>query len=105
MTPSSERGLEDYHRRELRVLLDHVRRGLVAMDAGALDEFQMDGPLHRYKRAAAELWKFCNAARSQFRDEAVRRIAAGETPDWWAASEPRARRERQDRRAQNANDE
>lgn len=69
-----------------------MRAGLAAMDAGDIDEFQMDELLHRYKRAAAALWKFCNASRAQFRAQGTSRVEAGEGPDWWAATAPRDRR-------------
>ena len=30
-----------------------------ATDRGEIDEFDLDDLIHRYKRAAADLWKFC----------------------------------------------
>jgi hypothetical protein len=51
-----------YHQDQLRALLDHVRHGFSQLDAGEIDEFELDDLIHRYKRAAGELWKFCGSA-------------------------------------------
>lgn len=48
-----------YHDAQLRLLLEHVRDALEQMDAGALDGFEVDELIHRYKRSTRELWKFC----------------------------------------------
>ena len=84
-----------YHEEQLRLLLEHVREGFKRLDAGEIDAFELDELIHRYKRSARELWKFCVmsgsgglwAARTlqylQEQDE--------EPPDWWAAGEPRRR--------------
>jgi hypothetical protein len=48
-----------YHQQQLRALLEHVRDGFAQLDAGEIDEFELDDLIHRYKRAATELWKFC----------------------------------------------
>ena len=59
-------------------------------DATAFDEL-----IHRYKRSARELWKFCGQTGSDW-VTAVRTLEfwqqQGEVPDWWAAGEPRRRR-------------
>jgi hypothetical protein len=49
----------DYHREKLGELLEHVRGGFAAYDAGQIDAFELDEIIHQYKRAAIELWKFC----------------------------------------------
>jgi hypothetical protein len=80
----------EYHERELRALLEHVRGGFARLDAGEIDAFELDELIHRYKRSARELWKFCNlsgveAAAWLIEDGRQR----GEEADWWAAGEPR----------------
>jgi hypothetical protein len=84
-----------YHEQELELLLEHVREGFARMDAGEIDAFELDELIHRYKRSARELWKFCGQTGSGWD------VAAGtleflrergeEQPDWWAAGEPRRR--------------
>ncbi len=75
-----------YHEAELTKLLEHVRSGFAAYDAGQLDAFELDELIHQYKRATIELWKFCGATGSQVAG-AARAIewAArdGQTFDWW----------------------
>jgi hypothetical protein len=83
----------EYHERELTALLEHVREGFARLDAGELDAFELDELIHRYKRSARELWKFCNlsspgGAAWTIEDARER----GEKLDWWAAGEPRRRR-------------
>ena len=48
----------EYHERELARLLEHVRDGFTRFDAGQIDA-DLDDLIHRYKRSARELWKFC----------------------------------------------
>lgn len=86
-----------YHEQELRKLLDHVREGFVRLDAGEINEFELDDLIHRYKRAAAKLWSFCGSGGAQWeraanaltflrdRDEAA--------PGWWSEAAPRHRHE------------
>jgi len=50
--------------------------------------------IHRYQKAARELWNFCFRGGSGAYVETVaatleRLIAEGERPDWWAAAERR----------------
>jgi hypothetical protein len=86
----------DYHERELARLLEHVREGFTRFDGGELDAFDLDELIHRYKRSARELWKFCvlqtDSAAWAIEDARSR----GEELDWWAAGEPRRRRPRND---------
>ncbi len=51
-----------YHQEQLRGLLEHVRAGFVRLDAGEIDEFDLDDLIHHYKRSATELWKFCGSS-------------------------------------------
>lgn len=93
-----------YHLEQLRALLEHVREGFVRLDAGEIDEFELDDLVYRYKRAAkhlarrcrrpgraqpAAVWVFCEPSGSRslqtatalafMRGRAVER-------DWWAES-------------------
>lgn len=81
-----------YHQEQLRALLEHVREGYAQLDAGEIDEFDLDDLIHRYKRAAVELWKFCGSTGGQWL-QAANTLAhlreRGEEPDWWARSAPR----------------
>jgi hypothetical protein len=40
-----------YHQAELRTLLEHVRAGFTQLDAGDIDEFELDDVIHHYKRS------------------------------------------------------
>ena len=81
-----------YHEARLAELLDHVRTAIAEYDAGTLDAFAVDGIIHRYTRAASELWKFCAVSGAQA-ETAVRTLEwwreRGEAPDWWQAAERR----------------
>ena len=82
-----------YHERELRRLLEHVRDGFARLDAGELDAFELDDLIHRYKRSARELWKFCDLSRPEGVAWAIEDARErGEELDWWAAGEPGRRR-------------
>jgi hypothetical protein len=67
--------------------------GFARLDARELDVFELDELIHRYKRSARELWKFCGSSGSDW-ERAVGtleylRDQGEELPDWWAAGEPR----------------
>jgi hypothetical protein len=83
-----------YHQSQLRVLLDRVRAGFAQLDAGDIDEFDLDDLIHHYKRSAAELWKFCGSTGGQWL-QAARTLRylreTGEEPDWWDAGASRRR--------------
>jgi hypothetical protein len=82
-----------YHERELSQLLEHVRDGLARLDAGEIDAFELDDLIHRYKRSARELWKFCDLSRPESAAWAIEDAhERGEKVDWWAAGDPRRRR-------------
>ena len=81
-----------YHQQQLRALLDRVRDGFAQLDAGEIDEFDLDDLIHRYKRAAAALWKFCGSKGGQWLQAANTLTylrERGDEPDWWAKSAPR----------------
>jgi hypothetical protein len=83
-----------YHEPELAKLIGHVRAGLARYDAGAIDAFEFDEIVHRYKRATQKLWSFCAGSGAQV-ETAARTLEwlrePDELPDWWAADEPRRR--------------
>jgi hypothetical protein len=84
-----------YHQETLRQLLDHVRAGFGRLDAGEIDEFELDELIHRYKKAAAKLWSFCGSSGGHWQLAATTIQQArdrGELPrDWWLEAEPRER--------------
>lgn len=77
-----------YHQEELRRLLDHVRDGFARLDAGDIDEFELDELIHRYKRAAVKLWSFCGSSGGRWQQAANTLSYWGSqgdpSPDWWA---------------------
>lgn len=80
-----------YHDQQLRALLERVRAGFAALDAGEIDPFELDDLIHHYKRSARELWKFCGQTGSDW-EYAVRTLQflrdGGDEPDWWEAGMP-----------------
>ena len=86
-----------YHQGQLRVLLEQVRAGFAQLDAGTIDEFDLDNLIHRYKRAAAALWSFCGSSGGRWLQaaNALQSLRErGEEPNWWARSaSPRDSRE------------
>lgn len=81
-----------YHEEQLLALLEHVRDGFARLDRGEIDAFELDNLIHRYKRSARELWKFCGQSGGAW-EHAARMLAwlreQGDEPDWWQAGEPR----------------
>jgi hypothetical protein len=77
-----------YHQTQLRALLDRVRLGFAQLDAGEIDEFDLDDLIRHYKRSASELWKFCGSTGGHWL-RATRTLKylreTGEEPDWWEA--------------------
>ena len=84
-----------YHQTQLRALLENVRAGFAQLDAGDIDEFELDDLIHQYKRSATELWKFCGSSGGQWQQavSALRYLRdPGDEPDWWEAGAPRRAR-------------
>ena len=83
--------IADYHQTQLRSLLEHVRFGFAQLDRGEIDEFELDDLIHRYKRAAKELWKLCGSSGAQW-ERAANTLKylreRDDEPDWWEASAP-----------------
>lgn len=89
---AAEELVSRYHQDQLGALLDQVRAGLARLDAGEIDEFEMDDLIFHYKRSAAELWTFCSASRSHVvhAARAIRNFREqGDEPDWWERGRPR----------------
>jgi hypothetical protein len=86
--------LATYHEAKLAELLEHVRSGFAEYDAGRINAFELDTLIHRYTRAARELWKFCSVSGAQI-ETAVRMLEwwqeQGTMPDWWRTAERSAR--------------
>jgi hypothetical protein len=85
-----------YHQEQLRALLEHVREAFSELDAGDIDEFELDDLIHRYKRAAKHLWIFCESSGGQSLHAAAALTSMrerGEERDWWAESARRRRDE------------
>ena len=84
-----------YHQAELRTLLEHVRTGFARLDAGTIDEFELDDLIHHYKRSANELWKFCGSSGGHWLQAANAlkyRREQDDEPDWWEIGAPRRTR-------------
>ena len=86
--------LAAYHEARLGDLIEHVRDGLARYDTGEIDAFELDAVMHRYQRAARELWKFCSASGAHA--VTIARLLeestdAGDLPDWWELARPRER--------------
>jgi hypothetical protein len=75
-----------YHEAELAKLLAHVRAGFDDYEAGRVDAFELDDVIHRYQRAAKQLYRFCVGSGSQV-EAAARTLDHLESernePDWW----------------------
>jgi hypothetical protein len=82
--------LVTYHQARLAELLEHVREGFAEYDASRIDAFGLDDLVHRYTRAARELWKFSTVSGVQV-EQAVRALEYAqerrESVDWWKAAE------------------
>ena len=78
--------LAAYHEARLAELLERIREGFKAYDAGELSAFELDDLIHQYKRAVRKLWVFCAVTGAQAQ-QAVRTLEflreEGNEPDWW----------------------
>lgn len=81
----------EYHEQQLRLLLEHVRDGFEQFDAGAIDAFDLDGVIHRYKRSAQKLWSFCGSSGGAWERAALTLEWSQEqgepATDWWDAGD------------------
>jgi len=83
-----------YYEAELAGLVEYVADAIERCRAGDLDADGVDAVIHRYTKAARELWKFCFLGGSGVHVERVAAMlelltAEGDRPDWWAAAERR----------------
>ena len=83
-----------YQEAELAGLLEHVAEAIERYRAGELNVHDVDEVIHRYHKAAQELWKFCFLGGSGTGAESVAATlehltAEGTRPDWWAVAERR----------------
>jgi hypothetical protein len=90
---AAREAIATYHQEQLRVLLEHVRSGFAQLDAGEIDEFELDQLMFHYSRSAKELWKFCELPGNPLQVAATLAYLReeGREPDWWEAGEPRRR--------------
>lgn len=85
-----------YQEARLAELVDHVGDSLDRYRAGEIDAFDVDETIHRYHRAARELWKFCwagSAADVEVVADTIEHLATcNDAIDWWQRGAPRASR-------------
>jgi hypothetical protein len=85
-----------YHEARLGELVDHVAEAVDRYRGGEQDAYAVDEILHRYSRAARELWKFCwlggGGAGVERTARLLRDMAAEQDfIDWWQLAAPRDR--------------
>ena len=77
-----------FHQEQLPGLLEHVRSGFMQLEAGEIDEFELDDLIHQYKKAATLLWAFCEGGRGSVTEAASAieylREREQRSPDWWS---------------------
>jgi hypothetical protein len=75
-----------YHDAQLKQLLERVREGFARYDEGAIDAFELDDLILRYKRATQKLWSSCVGSGAHVQSMARMlewQRAEGEHTDWW----------------------
>jgi hypothetical protein len=85
-----------YHEGCLGRLLEQVATAVDGLRAGQLDVFAVDEVVHRYHRAARQLWTFCwasgGASHLEIVAATIEQQAAEEREiDWWERSAPHDR--------------
>jgi hypothetical protein len=87
-----------YYEAELAKLVEHVDDAVRRYRAGEIVVLDVDDVIHRYSKAARELWKFCWSRGSGSHMVFVARAlevwaAEADELDWWEEAEkPRRRR-------------
>ena len=87
-----------YYETELAKLIERIENAIVRYRAGEIDVYDVDDLIHRYSKAARELWKFCWSTGSGSHVLFVARTlelwaAEADDVDWWEEAE-RPRRKR-----------
>jgi hypothetical protein len=85
-----------YHQACLDELVRYVASAIDGWRAGSLDAHDVDEVLHRYQRAARELWKFCwgtgGGSHVTLIASHIRQMAEdNQVIDWWERGTPRRR--------------
>jgi hypothetical protein len=85
-----------YHVAELGELIEFIAAAVDGYRAGDSDAYDVDETIHRYHRAARELWKFCwsggGGTQIEIAAQVLDRMASdGETINWWERGAPRQR--------------
>jgi hypothetical protein len=86
-----------YYETELAKLVGHVEDAMTHYRSGEIDVHEVDDVIHRYSKAARELWKFCWSHGSGSHVLVVARAlelwaSEAEQIDWWEEAEQRRRR-------------
>jgi hypothetical protein len=86
-----------YYGGELAKLVEHVENAIARYRAGEIDVIDVDDVIHRYSKAARELWKFCwsggGGSHVLFVAGTLEIWAAeADEIDWWEEAERRRRR-------------
>jgi hypothetical protein len=82
------------HQAQLAELLSHIGAAIDRYRADEIDASAVDETIHRYHRAAAEVWKFCFAhgggTHAAFIAGLLDRMTTdAEAIDWWERTTPR----------------
>jgi hypothetical protein len=86
-----------YYEGELAKLVERVEDAVARYRAGEIDTHDVDDVIHRYSKAARELWKFCWSQGGGSHAVFVARTldlwaAEADEVDWWVEAERRRRR-------------
>lgn len=81
-----------YHEAQLAKLLERLHEGFRRYEADEINAFELDDLIHRYKRAARELWKFCGdltGSRVRSTARTLEELGAEvDSVDWWQRGNP-----------------
>ena len=86
-----------YYEAELAKLVERVEQAVACYRADEMDVHDVDEVIHRYSKAARELWKFCWSRGGGSHTVFVARTlelwaAEADEIDWWEEAERRRRR-------------
>jgi hypothetical protein len=88
---AARQAVAGYHEARLGELIEKIAMAIERYRAGEIDVYTVDETIHRYHRAARELWKFCWSGGSGTHIEMIahvldRMTTDGETINWWNES-------------------